>query len=343
MSSYSKILSKFALKHILVVGDCILDQYIQGSVSRISPEAPVPVMVEKRSFYTPGGAANVAHNLRSLGAKVTLVGRIGNDNEGRILKRLLSQDGVGVRGLFVERAFPTIRKTRVVAQNQQIVRIDREKIANHRNKETQQAINRFITDNIGSFHAVIISDYGKGMVTPGLVNVVRDQALAHKKIIIVDPKVEHFGYYRNVTAITPNLKEAENAIRNIKITSKDAAQLGINSDRLEGNKDINLAGAELLRYLELESLLITLGEHGMRLFEKGKKPVSIKTVAREVFDVSGAGDAVVSTFALSLTAGASKREAAEIANFAGGVVVGKIGAVAVTREELEQAIRENRS
>jgi D-beta-D-heptose 7-phosphate kinase/D-beta-D-heptose 1-phosphate adenosyltransferase len=343
MDMYGHIFSKFGKKNILVVGDAILDQYIQGSVSRISPEAPVPVLVQKQSFYTAGGAANVARNLRGLGAKVTLVSRIGHDAEGRVLKRQLGKEGVGVRSLFVDRKLPTICKTRVVAQNQQIVRIDREKTASSGSKDTVRKIFSFIKNNIDKFHAIIISDYGKGLITPDLVNFLRDEALARKKIIIVDPKVEHFGYYRHVTAITPNLKETENAIRNIKITSKTAEKLGIHSDKLEGNKDITLAGTELLRYLELDALLITLGEHGMRLFEKGKAPVSIKTKAQEVFDVSGAGDTVVATFTLSLAAGAGKRQAAEIANFAGGIVVGKIGTAAITKEELVKAIKDHRA
>jgi D-beta-D-heptose 7-phosphate kinase/D-beta-D-heptose 1-phosphate adenosyltransferase len=230
---------------------------------------------------------------------------------------------------------------RVMAQNQQIVRIDRERISHPGSKAVTQKILRFIKNVLLNCQAVILSDYGKGLVTPELVSFVRAEALARKKIIVVDPKVEHFTYYRNVTSITPNLKEAENAIRNIKITSRTGAQLAIHSDKLESDKDIDLAGTELLRYLELDSLLITLGERGMRLFEKGKKPVVIKTVAREVFDVSGAGDAVISAFTLGLAAGASKQHAAEIANFAGGIVVGKIGAVAVTKSELIQAIRDH--
>ncbi|MCK5083831.1 MAG: D-glycero-beta-D-manno-heptose-7-phosphate kinase [Candidatus Omnitrophica bacterium] len=340
MGTYEHIFSKFGRKNILVIGDVILDQYIQGSVSRISPEAPVPVVLEKDSFYTPGGAANVAHNLRGLGAKVTLIGRIGNDPEGQILKRQLRKEGVGIRGLFTGKRLPTICKTRVIAQGQQVVRIDREKIGGSGEKDIQRNIYRFIESNLKTFDAIIISDYGKGLITSDLVNFVRVQALAKKKIILVDPKVEHFSYYRNVTAITPNLKEAENAIRNIKITSKSAGQLGIHSDKLEKDKDINLAGVELLRYLELDALLITLGERGMRLFEKGKNPVSIKTKAQEVYDVSGAGDAVISAFTLSLTAGATKRQAAQIANFAGGIVVGKMGAVAVSKEELLKAIKD---
>ncbi|MBN1869444.1 MAG: D-glycero-beta-D-manno-heptose-7-phosphate kinase [Candidatus Omnitrophica bacterium] len=341
IGQYNRICSKFYKKNILVIGDIILDRYIQGSVSRISPEAPVPIVVEESSFYTPGGAANVAKNLRGLGAKVTLIGRIGKDSQGQILRRLLRKGRIDIRGIFTDKGVPTICKTRVVVQRQQVVRIDREKIKISVNKEFNHKIHHFIENNIKSFDALIISDYGKGLITPELVSFLRQQALAHKKIITVDPKVEHFSYYRNVTAITPNLKEAENAIRDIKVTSKTPGQLGIHSDRLKGSKEINLAGKELLRYLELDALLITLGEQGIRLFEKWKKPVLIKTKAREVYDVTGAGDAVISTFTLSLTAGATKSQAAEIANYAAGIVVGKMGAVAVSREELLKAIEDH--
>ncbi|OGX43520.1 MAG: hypothetical protein A3G91_04020 [Omnitrophica WOR_2 bacterium RIFCSPLOWO2_12_FULL_50_9] len=338
MNRFEHIISKFSGKNILVIGDVMLDQYIQGSVSRISPEAPVPVVLQEKSFYTPGGAANVAQNLRGLTAAVTLVGRIGHDLHGPILKRQLNKRGINTKGIFVDRKLPTVCKTRVIGQRQQIVRIDREDTKSPADKLLFPKICSFLKRTIDAHDAVIISDYGKGLITPELVNFVRQLALEKKKIIAVDPKVEHFSYYRNVTAITPNLKETENAIRNIKITSPSAEKLGIYVDRLQNNNHINLAGSELLKYLDLESLLITLGERGMRLFEKGRKPVCIETKAREVFDVSGAGDTVIATFTLSLTADATKREAADLANFAAGIVVGKLGAVAVTKKELLEAV-----
>jgi len=338
MGKYAHIFSKFSRKNILVVGDVILDKYISGTVSRISPEAPVPVVLENESFYTPGGAANVAQNIYGLGAKVTLIGRIGDDPEGQVLMRQFKEEGLNTHGIFVDKKIPTICKTRVIAQHQQIVRIDREKIGVTGSKEVIRKIYNFTEKNIAAFDAVIISDYGKGLITPELVDFVRTKTLAKNKIIIIDPKVEHFSYYRNVTAITPNLRETENAIRNIKITSKSAEKLKIHNDKLLKDKDIDLAGSELLRYLKLDVLLITLGERGMRLFEKGKKPVSIKTKAREVYDVSGAGDTVISVFTLSLAAGATKRQAAEIANYAAGIVVRKIGAAAVTKKELTKVI-----
>ncbi len=339
MTRLQSIISKFPRKKILVIGDLILDQYIQGHVSRLSPEAPVPIVVQEKSFYTPGGAANVAQNLCGLSAQAMLVGRIGNDPEGQILLKELRQRKINTRGVFIDKTLPTTCKTRVIAQHQQVVRIDREKAENIPNKFVSDKIMKFVRRALESCDAVILSDYGKGLITPQLVSFVRDLALAKKKIITIDPKVEHFSYYRNVTAITPNLKETENAIHNIKITSTLPEKLAIHFDRLRDNGHIDSAGKELLRYLSLECLLITLGEQGMRLFEKGKPPVVIKTRAKEVYDVSGAGDTVIATFTLGLSAGAKKKEAADLANLAAGIVVGKLGAVAVTKRELLEAAR----
>jgi len=338
MKQYKKYINKFNKSRVLVIGDIIFDRYLQGSVSRISPEAPVPIVLEEKSFYTPGGAANVTHNLCTLGAHVCQVGKIGNDFEGQILKRQLKKKGVDISGIFIDKEIPTITKTRVIAQRQQIVRIDKEKIVKLNNGKINQKILSFITNKMDDFDAIIISDYGKGLITPELIQSVCSLAKSKNKIITVDPKVENFGYYRNVTTITPNKKETENAIRNIKIYEEEGSKLDLSSDRLETIKDIDTAGAQLMKYLGLDSLLITLGEEGMRLFEKGKSPFSIKTRAIEVYDVSGAGDTVISVFTLSLAAGANKREAADISNFAAGVVVGKMGAVGINKEELLKAI-----
>ncbi|MBI5149275.1 MAG: D-glycero-beta-D-manno-heptose-7-phosphate kinase [Candidatus Omnitrophica bacterium] len=339
MTRLTQLISRFHQKRVMVIGDIILDQYILGSASRLSPEAPVPVVVQEKTFYTPGGAANVAQNLWGLNAQTVLVGRIGDDQEGHILRRELHEKGIDTKGIFVGRGLPTICKTRIIAHHQQVVRIDREKVNGDENRDLLEKMKNFIRRAMDDCDGVIISDYGKGLITPFMVNFVRDLALDKKKVITVDPKVEHFSYYRDVTAITPNLKETENAIHNIKITAELPEQLGIRIGHLRTSEDIDLAGKELVRYLGLESLLITLGEHGMRLFEKNKNPVSIKTEAREVFDVSGAGDTVIATFTLSLTAKASKKEAADLANLAAGIVIAKLGAVAVTKQELLEAVR----
>jgi len=338
MKKYKLILSKFSKKTIMVVGDVVLDRYIQGSVSRISPEAPVPIVLEEKSFYTPGGAANVAANLKTLGADVLQVGRIGNDFEGKLLKRELKRAKIDISGVFVDVKAPTVTKTRVVAQHQQVVRIDKERVGSPV-KDIYQKIVKYIEKNIDNCDAVIVSDYGKGIVSEEFLNFICPLAKSKDKIIVIDPKVENFKNYHSVTCITPNLKETENAIRNIKITSHDGSSLAVNSDQLKTEKAIDLAGAELIKFLDLDSLLITLGEKGMRLFEKGKKPFSIKTKAQDVFDVTGAGDAVISVFTLALTAGAKKREAADLANTAAGIVVSHLGVKAVTKDELQEALQ----
>ncbi len=343
MTHYANIISKFKGKRILVIGDVILDQYIKGSVSRISPEAPVPVVLQNgEASYTPGGSSNVANNLSTLGANVTLVGKIGADVEAKILLKSLKQRKIATQGLFVDKTTPTSLKTRIIADHQQIVRVDREKVTKELEGALLERARKFVREHLKDFDAVIISDYGKGMITPSLLGEVCSLALLKKKIITVDPKVEHFGLYSGVTAITPNKKETENAIRNIKITQNAGRRLAVHVDCLETEEDVDLAGQALLKFLNLESLLITLGEHGMRLFEKGKKPFHINTHAREVYDVSGAGDTVIAVFTLSLAAGASKQEAAHIANFAAGVVVGKMGAVPVEKEELLDAIKSSK-
>lgn len=332
--SLKKIISRFSRKKILVVGDLILDRYIQGSVSRISPEAPVPVVLESESFCSLGGASSVANNLAALGAQVTLVGRVGDDREGQEFKKISKQNGISIKGVFADKKIPTILKTRVLAQRQQIVRVDREKLDYIGVLSSTLKIVNFIKRNFDSFDGVIISDYGKGVITQELIDCICFLAKKNKTIITVDPKVEHFSYYRHLTAITPNLKEAENAIRNIKVTSKSAVELGVHTDKLMTDEDIDSAGTALLDFLDMDSILITLGDRGMRLFERLKKPYSIKTQAKEVFDVSGAGDTVISTFTLALTANATKRQAADLANSAAGIAVGKMGAVAVSKKEL---------
>jgi len=335
------IISRFRGKKILVVGDIILDQYIQGSVDRISPEAPVPVVLQDGdSRFTPGGAANVANNLSSLGAQVVLVGQVGRDREEKILRSELKKRRVNTIGLMADPQGVTSLKTRIIAQHQQLVRVDRENGVSV-NPEICRKILAFIEKNFKNFDAIILSDYGKGVITKDLVRRVCALKRRHKKVVTVDPKVEHFNYYNQVTCITPNRKETENAIRNIIITHAKGRQLKIKNDKLKTMKDVRMAGQEILNYLSLESLLITLGEHGMYLFEKGQEPFLIGTKAKEVFDVTGAGDTVISVFTLSLAAGASKQEAAILANYAAGIVVAKTGAVAVTPNELLAAIATN--
>ena len=338
MQSYKSLINRFKSKRLLVLGDLILDQYIKGSVSRISPEAPVPILVQEESFYTPGGSANVANNLRSLGAQVTVVGKIGDDLEGDLLKKELKKRDIDTNGIFTDSRIHTILKTRIIAHHQQVVRVDREKVMDFGDDNfKQKKIWPFIEKNFHRFDGVIISDYGKGMVEPTMVSRICYSANKKGIPITVDPKVENFKVYGHVSTITPNKKETENALKNIPEETR--LNLGIHSTKLDSKENIEHSGMGLLHYLGIPSLLITMGEHGMYLFEQNKKPFPIATKAREVFDVSGAGDTVISVFTLSLAAGASKREAADIANYAAGVVVAKMGAVAVTIPELLEAIR----
>ncbi len=323
------IISNFKNKKILVIGDLILDEFIWGQVSRISPEAPVPVVWVKDESFMPGGASNVANNINSLGGRAYMVGVVGNDDSAGILKGELEHRGVNVDGIFTDPERPTILKTRVIAHQQQVVRIDKEKTDPLKDKIVNRIIN-YIENVIDEVDGLIVEDYGKGLITPKLLDKIVPLAKKKKKIIAVDPKEEHFSYYKGVTVLTPNNNEASRAVG---FEIKDKATL-------------KKAGFELLKKLQSRIILITLGEDGMMVFEKDKSPKKIETIAQEVFDVSGAGDTVVSTYALSLIAGATPIQAAHIANCAAGIVVGKVGIAVVnqsevierTKEEIEKAI-----
>jgi len=328
----TELIKRLNEARVLVVGDLILDEYIWGKVERISPEAPVPVVWANKMTHVPGGAANVANNIRSYGAKAFLAGVIGNDKNAGILAASLKKSGIDIKGISVIDNRCTTVKTRIIAGHQQIVRVDWEHTEPLIIEETRKIFN-FIKKNINNFDAIIIEDYGKGVINASLLEGLILLAQANRKIILVDPKEDHFQYYRGVTAITPNRRELENAVRNLKIKDKKN-RLKLDSDRLFTDTDIDLAAGQILEYLGVESLLATLGENGMKLFEKGKRVVHIPTVAQEVFDVSGAGDTVIATFALSLAVGATKLEAAHIANYAAGIVVGKVGTATTSQDEL---------
>jgi len=314
---FKKIISKFANTKILVIGDLILDEFVWGKVSRISPEAPVPVVWVERESYMPGGASNVASNIRSLEGSVYIAGVVGSDQRAEKLTELLSAKGVTTQGIITDPSRPTTLKTRIIAGHQQIVRIDREKIE-HLSGSILKDIVLYAKKVIPHVDAVIIEDYGKGVITPGLLKPIIKCARSHKKIITVDPKEEHISYYKGVTSLTPNNHEAS-ATSGIKI--KDEATL-------------ETAGKKLLKKLNSDSVLITRGENGMCLFEKNGKITKIPTAAQEVFDVSGAGDTVISVFTLALACGASMLDAAKISNIAAGIVVGKAGVAVTNQKEL---------
>lgn len=316
------IVEKFSGKKILIIGDLILDEFIWGSVNRISPEAPVPVVWVENESFMPGGAANVANNVTTLGGKVYIAGIIGNDERGAILKSELEQKGVDVNGVFVDESRPTTLKTRVIAHRQQVVRIDKEKVEGIKSEMTSKMVS-YIKSIMGDIDGLIIEDYGKGVVSPALLKPIISCARKKKKIISVDPKEAHFSYYKGVTVITPNNHEAANAVR---FAIKD-------------DESLKKAGEILLKKLNADIGLITLGEKGMAVFEHGKPFKKIPTVAQEVFDVSGAGDTVISCYTLSLVSGADAVQAAYISNCAAGIVVGKVGISVVNQEELINRIK----
>jgi len=322
MEKLKKIIPGFSDVKILVIGDLILDEFVWGEVSRISPEAPVPVVWVKSESFMPGGAANVANNIASLGAKVYIAGVAGNDERAGILKEGLTEKGINTDGVITDDSRPTTLKTRVVAHHQQVVRIDREKIEGISAGVLDKIIN-YVKSIIEEMDAIIIEDYGKGVISAKLLKEVLSIAKKKKKIITVDPKEEHFSYYKGVTAITPNHHEAAQAA-GIKAKDKDS---------------ILKIGKTLLKKLNCEGVLVTLGENGMQLFQKNGATTHIPTVAQEVFDVSGAGDTVISAFTLALALGVDMKDAAYVSNIAAGIVVGKVGIAVITQKELLARIK----
>jgi D-beta-D-heptose 7-phosphate kinase/D-beta-D-heptose 1-phosphate adenosyltransferase len=306
-----KLIQRFPNQNILVVGDVMLDHFLWGKVSRISPEAPVPVVEVQRESYFPGGAANVARNLRALGGHATMLGVVGDDAAGRELRNVLSEQGVETGGLLVDPERPTTLKTRIVAHHQQVVRFDRE-----RTEPLPAALKDRLFENfqqqLEDVSAVIFEDYGKGVLTQSLLDTMHRLAKRRSKITAADPNARHLLKFSGLTAVTPNRSEA-------------FAAAGLtNTEPLD----------DVLQDEPLMNLLVTLGEHGMCLFRRGQKPHHIPTVAQEVFDVSGAGDTAIATLTLALAAGADAVQAATIANHAAGVVVGKVGTATCSPDEL---------
>jgi D-beta-D-heptose 7-phosphate kinase/D-beta-D-heptose 1-phosphate adenosyltransferase len=317
----SALLERVAATRLLVVGDAMLDHYVFGDAARLSPEAPVPVVLVEREVLRPGGAANTAVNVRALGAAAELAAVAGDDENGRALRRLLEEEDVDPGGIVAAADRPTTWKGRVVARGQQLVRLDREDDG-ELDDALQEALLARVAEGLLRADGVILSDYGKGAVTARVAAEVIARARAAGKVVCVDPKVNHFALYRGVTSITPNHYEA-------------AAAAGIPA---EEDPDLARTGAALLEMLGSESVLITWGERGMVLFSADGSTARIPTQAREVYDVAGAGDTVVATFAAALAAGGSHLAAAQLANFAAGVVVGKVGTATATPAEIKAAI-----
>ncbi len=307
-------------KKIAVIGDIMLDRFFWGAVSRVSPEAPVPVVDLENETYHLGGAANVANNLKSLGINAMLCGVLGNDEAGLIFKKIIEEKGIASEGLFFEVGRPTTVKTRIIGNNQHIARLDKE-ARDFINQEIEKYFIDFI-QNQENLAGIIFGDYDKGAITRNLISQVISNANKRNIPVFVDPKFKNFFNYRNATIFKPNRKEASVAL-NFEIKSIE---------------DVKAAGKKLLDKIECKNVLITLGSDGMLLFEGNGNIMLIPTKARMISDVSGAGDTTIATLAASIAGGASLQEAAIIANYAAGVVCEEPGVVSIQIEKLLNSI-----
>jgi rfaE bifunctional protein kinase chain/domain len=318
-----KLTDEFTGKRIAVLGDLMLDEFIWGRVRRISPEAPVPVVEVERHTVALGGAGNVVSNLVALGAHPAPFGIVGDDADAERLRFAFRSLAVSDEGLVADGSRPTTLKTRIIAHNQQVVRADRESRAAV-STELEEKVAALITCRMDTLDAIVVSDYNKGLLTPGLLGRVLSEASERGVVVCLDPKLRSFANYQPVTVITPNNQEAA-----------EAAGVSI-----EDTGSLVEAGQTILGAIRCQAVLVTRGEEGMTLFTGGEV-THIPTVAREVYDVTGAGDTVIATLALALTAGATLTEAAVLANHAAGVVVGKVGTATVTREELLDSFKQS--
>jgi len=307
---------------IMVIGDLMLDHFIWGDVSRISPEAPVPVVEVQRESRMPGGAANVAKNLSSLGARSAVVGLVGRDLDGNSLEEVLKEDDIGTAGLIRADNLQTTKKTRIIAHNQQVVRVDRDQTQCITAPYREQILS-YIRHALHHYDAIILEDYGKGALDQGIISHTIDLCRQKGIYCAIDPKIGHDITFEGASLCTPNLHEARELARLLP----------------EKIGELQSHGDELRSALGLDDLLITLGEDGMVLFSGNHTPFHIPTKAREVFDVSGAGDTVIATFVAAIASGATPCEAAEIANLAGGIVVGKLGTATTTIDELKLVLK----
>ncbi|MBK7055017.1 MAG: D-glycero-beta-D-manno-heptose-7-phosphate kinase [Leptospiraceae bacterium] len=322
--NFYETIESFSKIKILVVGDAVLDEYLFGEVNRISPEAPVPVVLVKEDKITLGGAGNVIKNLSSIGVKSQFYAKCGLDIKAEKLKALLHEEGLTRQDLHLTESkdIPTILKTRVIASHQQICRIDRERVVSLTPKEQKEILSSY-TKSLNECNGVILSDYDKGYFNEDLIVKLIALAKKKKKFLSVDPQVRHFFLYKGISIMTPNHHEAGGALGRKLITDEEVAKAAI----------------EISKTLSTESMMITRGEKGMTLYSsKLKKIFHIPTVAKEVYDVTGAGDTVISLYSAFRTAGMSELESTLVANAGAGVVVEKLGASTVSLDELERAL-----
>lgn len=318
--------TKFKGKKIAVIGDMMLDGYFWGDINRISPEAPVPVIEVGEEFFRFGGAANVAMNISTLGGIPHPIGVIGYDNFGTVFSSLLNEFKIPDEGIIIDDSRPTTIKTRVIADSQHVVRIDKES-KEYLNTKIENNLFDYLQSIVNDLDGIIIQDYNKGVLTKSFVVKILELANQNHKLITVDPKFENFFNYKNVTVFKPNRKEAEQ-ILGMKITTAN---------------DVTFAGNKILEKLEAKYVLLTLGEEGIAVFEKGKNETRLLTRARKIADVSGAGDTVISTLTMSLAAGADIIEASYTANYAGGLVCEEVGIVPIDLDKLfETLLNENK-
>lgn len=323
LKKLKRIQNNFNNKRVAVIGDMMLDCYYWGIVGRISPEAPVPIVEVEKEFSRFGGALNVVNNISTLGGIPVPLGVIGNDQDGKKLRKLLRAHRINDLGIITDKERPTTAKTRVIADNQHIVRIDKEKTTPISSK-VENKILSFLKKEIRRIDAIILQDYNKGVLTRSLIDKIIILAKESKKIITVDPKFNNFFAYEQVTVFKPNRKETEDAL----------------SIRLKTANDITNAGNTLLKNLKAKYILLTLGSEGIALFENGKPERRVPTKARNVADVSGAGDTVISTLTMALIAGADIYDATYLANYAGGLVCEDVGIVPIEQKKLFNAVME---
>ncbi len=325
MSSFVDIVNGFEKKKVAVIGDVMLDEYVFGDVSRISPEAPIPIVKVNRNVYSPGGASNTAVNIKSLGGEAYLIGLVGNDYNGRMLKEILQNSGINIHGLVESSLRKTTLKTRIVAHKQQLIRLDNEE-DDYLNHILEGQIIAVVERVIRDCDIVVVSDYAKGVVSKNLMSHLVPLVRSANKTLIIDPRPQNKSFYKGCDFITPNLSEAK-------------AMVGPHEDYKE-------IGKKLLEEFNC-NVLLTRGEHGMSLFTKSTSMdfscEDFDAITKEVYDVTGAGDTVVAALALSLAAGASYAEAVEISNHAAGIVVGKFGSATISRGELIKALNNSKT
>ena len=328
-----EILDQARNQRLLVIGDLMLDEFVWGKVGRISPEAPVPVVEVTGESFFPGGAANVARNLREFTEHVSVLGAIGQDPSGHRLHQLLLDERIQLVDSMIFPDFPTIVKTRIIARQQQVVRVDRERVSTLSPDQVAEAAT-IIRSKLAGIDSIIFEDYGKGFVAAELVAQVAREAKGAGKIVAADPNPRNAIDWSGMTVVKPNRAEAFLAAG---IPWHDPG------DAPDKDADLLRAGESLLRKWNTQYILVTLGEHGMMLFQRDEPPHHIPTKARQVFDVSGAGDTAIALFTLALSSGATAVEAAEIANHGSAVVVGKLGTATVNRDELMASFRDEES